>query len=56
MKKKKDPLSVVAEATFWSEFYDRDVRDERYLVYNKLTGEVIVDGARLTRKKRRAKV
>lgn len=56
MKKKVDPLNKLAEEAFWSEFHELDLPEERYVVVDRRTGEVVVNGARLNKHKRRTKV
>lgn len=48
-------LDKVAEEVFWSEF-NQGADEERYIVINTRTGDVLVQNARLTKEKKVTKV
>lgn len=57
MKKKNNQLNEAADEMFWDEFHEREYgAEERYLVVNKKTGEVLANWIKLTKEKKKVKV
>ena len=54
--KSSNPLDKIAEQVFWDEFNQRRYEEERYIVVNTRTGDVLVKNARLTKEKKVTKV
>lgn len=55
-KKVDQTLMEAGEEAFWKEFDRGEGEEERYYVVDKSTGDVIVENARLTKKRKRVKV